>query len=260
MKYLVHEIPSKVAYIIPIGDLHVGDKSFNKEGKAKLFGYLKWVKEHEENARIFLGGDLFNAASRESATSPFESDDGENEFNTLVKIFEPYRHLIIGAIEGNHEERILNDYGFSQTAALCHVLKIPYCKYSAVLRLKVGKRKGSNRFYQNYFIYFHHTTGGGATLGSKINRVEKLRNIIEGADVYVGFHNHQLAAAPLDVYYPSMQKRDVLKRRIWFVDAGHYLNYQDSYAEKKMLAPAKIGSPRIRFSGKKNSHDVHISL
>jgi hypothetical protein len=47
---------------------------------------------------------------------------------------------------------------------------------------------------------------------------------------------------------------------MWFVDCGSYLEWSNSYAEKGMLAPAKLGSPRIRFDGKEYNHDVHVSL
>lgn len=256
MKYIEVEIPDKVGYLIPIGDLHIGDKNFGKEGLNKLEGYLKWVKERP-NARIFLNGDIFNVASRISKTSPFETDT--DEYQKALEIFEPYKNQIIGATDGNHEARLLNDYGFSPLQAFCHQLGIPYCGWSALIRLKLGKRTDGNRYRQNYFIYAHHTTGGGGTVGGKLNRVVKLRDIVEGVDVYLGSHNHQLAVAPQDVYYPSCQG-GIQKRRIWYVDCGSYLSWDGSYAEKGMLAPAKLGSPRIRFSGDREHHDVHVSI
>lgn len=256
MKYLEITIPEKTGYLIPIGDLHIGDQSFKGEGLKKLNGYLDWVKQRP-NARIFLNGDIFNCASRTSKTSPFETDT--DEYQQALEIFEPYKDQIIGATDGNHEGRILDMFGFSPLQAFCHHLKIPYCGWSAVMRFKVGKRNDSNRYRQNYFVYAHHTTGGGGSIGSKLNRVIKLRDIVEGIDVYIGSHNHQLAIAPQDVYYPSCQG-GLQKRRIWYVDAGSYLSWNNSYAEKGMLPPAKLGSPRIRFSGEALKHDVHISL
>lgn len=255
MKYIECEIPEKNAYLIVIADLHYGDKSFSSEGKNKLLGYLRWVKENP-CARIFLNGDIFNVAGRNTKTSPFESSS--SEYTEVVDLFKPYAKQIIGAVEGNHEARMIDMFDMSPTQHLCRELNIPYCKWSAMVRLKVGKRKDSkNRWLENYFIFLHHTRGGGTTIGSKLNRVAKLRDIVEGVDVLCGSHNHQLASAPQDVYYPSMQG-GIKKRRIWMVDCGSFLSWDNSYAEQGMLAPSKLGSPRIRFSG--TSHDVHISL
>lgn len=257
MKYITVSIPEETAYIIPIGDVHVGDKAFNKEGREKLNGYLRWVKDNP-NARIFLNGDIFNVAGRNTATSPFETDS--NEYSEAVDIFRPYASQIIGATDGNHEQRMVDEFDMSPMQHLCRELRVPYCKFSAIVRLKVGKRKGAgagNRYLQNYFMYFHHTTGGGGTVGSKLNRVAKLREIIEGIDVYCGSHNHQLAAAPLDVFYPSIQG-GIKKRRMWFVDCGSYQAWNNSFAERSMMGPTKLGSPRIRFDS--SGHDCHVSL
>jgi hypothetical protein len=259
MRYLEKEVKEDCGYIIPIGDLHWGDKSFKKEGKGKLKGYMDWVMARP-NAYVFLMGDIYNTASRTSKTTPFEDDP--NEFQEAIDFFENYKERIIGAIDGNHESRMYDEFGISPMQLFCKSLNIPYCKYSAVIRFKVGKRtcKGAeNRYFQNYFIYAHHTTGGGGSVGGKLNRVVKLRDIVEGVDVFLGAHNHQLAVAPQDVFYPSCQG-GIKKRRIWYVDCGSFLEWKDSYAEKGMLVPAKLGSPRIRFSGKEDNHDVHVSL
>lgn len=259
MKYLECEVDDKSAYIIPIGDVHFGDKAFNKEGRAKLKGYLDWVLDNP-NARVFLNGDIYNVASRVSKTDPFESDT--NEYHEAIEFFKPYKDQIIGATDGNHEARMLDMFGVSPMAYFCLSLGIPYCKWSAVVRVKVDKRTDNGakgRYNQNYFVYFHHTTGGGGTIGGKLNRVTKLRDIVEGIDVYCGNHNHQLAVAPQDVYYPSMQSKGLIKRRIWYVDCGSYLEWDSSYAEKGMMTPTKLGSPRIRLDGGEH-HDCHVSL
>ena len=210
------------------------------------------------NAFVFLMGDVFNTASRTSKTTPFETDN--DEYVKAVEFFEPYKERILGAIDGNHEYRMYDEFGISPLQLFCRELNVPYCKYSAVIRFKVGKRKdknAGNRYSQNYFVFAHHTTGGGGTIGGKMNRVAKEAEMVEGCDVYLGAHNHQLGVIPQDIYYPSIQG-GIQKRRRWFVDCGSYLEHEDSYAEKGMLAPAKLGSPRIRFDAK--THDCHISL
>ena len=257
MKYLEKAIDGDSGYLIPIGDIHWGDKAFKEQGFIKLKGYLDWVMERP-NAFIFLMGDIFNVASRLSKTTPFETDN--DEYIKAVDFFNTYKDRIIGAIDGNHEYRMYDEFGISPLQLFCRELGVPYCKYSAVIRFKVGKRKdknAGNRYKENYFVFCHHTTGGGGTIGGKMNRVAKEAEMIEGCDVYLGAHNHQLGVVPQDIYYPSIQG-GILKRRRWFVDCGSYLEHENSYAEKGMLAPAKLGSPRIRFDAKE--HDCHISL
>jgi len=49
-------------------------------------------------------------------------------------------------------------------------------------------------------------------------------------------------------------------RKVHYVSCGSYLDYANSYAEDGMMSPGKLGSPRIRFNGLRDRHDVHISI
>lgn len=280
MRYLHHDVVADCAYLIPIGDIHIGDKAFGKRGRAKLAGYIEWVKK-TPNARIFIMGDVFNVAGRHTKTSPFESS--ANEYQEAESIFMPVRDKILGAIDGNHEARILDMFGYSPLQAFCARLEVPYCGWSAVLELNVGglypmrrtpRYKGDPQTakgrYNQYHIYFHHTTGGGGTLGGALNRSVKLQDIIHGIDVYCGGHNHQLATGVRTVFQPYPPGRRVVERKVTYVDCGSYLDWDESYAERGMLASGKLGSPRVRFAGFKHtstlqqshddSRDVHVSL
>jgi len=254
MKCLEVRIPQDCAYIIPIGDVHWGDPHFKPKGLKKLKGYVDWVLEHP-NSRIFLLGDLGTAATRNSKDSPFGFN--VREFKELKDFLNPVRKQIIGAIDGNHEQRILDHTGHSPTESLCDSLSIPYCEWSAVVNFKVGSRPQSAGFWENYDIYFHHTTGG-SSLPSALTRIIKLQDIVEGCDVYCGGHNHQLVMGVKTTF--KRVGRGIENRKVHFVSCGSYLYYEDSYAEMKQFAPTKLGSPRIRLSGVRGKHDVHISI
>ena len=260
MKYLQREVKAKSAYIIPMSDLHIGDKHFN-EKKAKE--YIDWVKKHE-NARIFLNGDILNVATRTSASSPFEQDmDLSEQIDKAVELFEPVKHQIIGAITGNHENRIEQHCGYNPIRHLCQQLGIPYLGTSAVIALRVcdGKHKRKSKpggNFTTYILYFHHTTGGGSTPGGKVNRVEKLRSIITNADAYIGSHSHQIFAVPMLGTHYSGAKNGIVKQRQMLIGSGSFLEWNDSYAEKMQLEPVKLGCPRIRLSAE--SKDVHVSI
>ena len=279
MRYLYCDIDSDCAYLIPIGDVHRGAKSFTKRAGQKLRGYLDWVAERD-NARIFLMGDIFDVAGRHTKTSPFESNP--DEYERAYELFLPVKDKILGAIDGNHEARLIDLFGYSPTQTLCSRLGVPYCGWSAVLELNVGnvinKRHDEDprqRYKRNvYHVYFHHTTGGGATLGGALNRAVKLQDIIQGMDVYCGGHNHQLATGVRTVYRPHPSAHRMLEHKVTFVDCGSYLDWDESYAEKGQMPAGKLGSPRLRFAGWKHtrraasqsvegyweSRDVHVSL
>lgn len=257
MIYLENEIKEKIGYVIPIGDLHFGDPAFREKSLEKIKGYVKWVKENP-NARVVLGGDLFNVATRESVTQPFEQT--KDEFNKVIELFAPIKKQIAGAIDGNHEWRLIDFANFSLINEFCHRLGVPYMGTSGVICFKIGYRRGKDqeRWRQYYYIYFHHTTGGGNTAGGKLNRAEKLRPLVERCDAYCAFHGHSLTATPKEIWVPNPNNKKMELRRYWLICCGGYLEWDKSYAERLMLTPEKLGSPRIRLDGK--HHDIHVSM
>lgn len=261
------EIPETTGYLIPIGDLHRGDRHLSDRGLSKLKGYLDWVKERP-NARIFLMGDILNVASRSSKTNPFESMSGNDEYQKSVELFKPYASQIIGAITGNHEERMYKDYGFNPLQPFCNELGIKYCGYTAALRLRVGKRKGGN-YAQQYWGFAHHGNGGGGTLGAALNRKVKLQDIIQGMDFLMAGHDHQLIVGTRNVLIPKGEH--IVHQRVHYLDTGSFLDWDGSYAECAAMPIGKQGAPRIRFDGRRDPgegkpgertsyHDVHVSI
>jgi hypothetical protein len=258
VKILECKISQPEAYIIPIGDLHFGDKGFTKESEKKFEGYLDWVEERE-NARIFLNGDLLNTATRNSKTSPFDQkEDLQDQISWVVARLERVKDKIIGAISGNHEQRVEDFCGYNPMQAVCLQLDIPYCGYTAIVDFKVGWREDKQRNKIQYTGVFHHTTGGGSTVGSKINRVEAMRKICHNADFYAGSHNHMLGAVPVLAPEYNSYAKTMSNRVQMLVDCGGYLSWDNSYAEAKALEPMKLGSPRIRLDGV--NKDIHVSV
>lgn len=263
MEYTEVEIDEKIAYLVPISDLHLGDVGFTKKSENKLRGYINWVMERD-NARIVLNGDIFNTATRMSKTSPFEQLGDEEE--KALNLFYPVKDKIVAAIEGNHEARLINYANFSITKSFCRKLDIFYGGYSCVINFKVWKRErkeGSKGgvWGQQYLCYTHHTTGGGNTVGGKMNRIEKLESLVTGCDFYMGSHNHQLGVIPLVTYSPNLRskKKNKIEKKVqYLIDTGGYLEWDGGYPEKMMLRPTKLGSPRIRLDGMKR--DIHVSI
>lgn len=238
----------------------MGDKAFGKVGRKKFEGYRDWILK-TPNAYAFLMGDILNAASRTSATNPFEGKSGDDEYQEAVDLFRPLaeKRKVIGAITGNHERRMEDSFGFNPLKPFCNELNIPYLGYSAVVRFRVGQREESpNQVEQIYHGYFHHGTGGGGTLGAALNRKVKLQEIVQGVDFYVSGHDHQMVTGQRIVFEPG--KKDIVQRKLTYVDSGSFLDYENSYAEAAMYPPGKLGAPRIRLDGREQKHDVHVSL
>ena len=250
-------------YLLPIGDLHAGSP---QSDLAKFEGYLKWAKE--ERAYIFGMGDLFDTVVIGGLSSPFGATMGLREAKHYLRDrLRPVKDLILGMIIGNHEARLVKAADCDLIEDLCDDLGVPYCGFSAVVRMGVGHNKrhlGTKEWESSrisYTAFMHHTTGGGATPGGKINRVHRLSDIFEGADLLIGAHNHMEIAGTVDRYrlHPTKDGKSMLKAdKVFLVDSGSFINWDGSYAEQMMLPPSHTGTPRIRLDGLR--HDVHVSL
>jgi hypothetical protein len=262
MKLVEVEDKRNFCYLLPLGDLHCGSP---QSDLTKFEGYLKWARE--EQAHLFLMGDLYDSVVIGGVSSPFGAMMGLREAKHYLRDrLRPVKDLIAGMIIGNHEMRLVRFADCDLIEDLCDDLGVPYCGFSAVLRIRVGHAKrhiGAKEWDAtriNYVGYLHHTTGGGATPGGKLNRVHKLSDIYEGADFLVGAHNHLEAAAPVDRYrlHTAANGEATLKAdKVFLIDSGSFLNWDGSYAEEMMLPPSHTGCPRIRLDGLR--HDVHVS-
>jgi predicted MPP superfamily phosphohydrolase len=251
---------SDKVYLLPLGDLHLG-ASVDMD---KFQGYINWAKANK--AYIFFMGDLFDTATLTSPTEVWgQTMNLNNAIKFLRDLLEPVQKQIIGAITGNHEKRLIKYANFDPVASLCDQLNVEYAKYSAVLRFRIGTHKRTKLNIVSpkieYVFYAHHSKGGGATIGGKINRAKKLADIFEGADAYLIGHNHgkgMMEDSVAHLIKSGNGKASIGFRRIQYVDCGSFLTYDDSYAEEGMLPPSDTGCPRIRMNG--IHKDLHISF
>jgi hypothetical protein len=255
-------------FLIPIGDLHIGEKAFDKESEEKLLGYIDWIKKNK-NSYVFLMGDLINCATLNSASNPFQQNMNlQEQIENVVNYFKPIKSQIIGAITGNHEERLEKYCGYNPTISICDRLGIYYFGYDGIVIFRLGCHGWRSTPRASFSIYFHHTTGGGTTIGGKMNRVDRLRNIVCDADAYCGAHNHLLGCVHTGVFKINETTEKVEFLRQMIIDTGGYISYENSYANMKQLPPLKLGSPKIRLLIKRNEKegkdvvrkDIHVSL
>jgi hypothetical protein len=167
----------------------------------------------------------------------------------IVEMLKPYKHLCLGLLTGNHEERTFKYSGHDPSRAMAKMLDIPYLRYGAFLRLKVGDI--------GYTVYATHGGSGAATSAGKLNAVKKLATWVD-ADIYLMGHMHDLLVDSSIRKTLDLRNKVVRDRRQTFCVTGSFLTFEDSYSEMKGYSPGRIGSPRIRLSGVED--DCHVSL
>lgn len=137
------------------------------------------------------------------------------------------------AFSGNCQ-RIIDATGYDPIKFLCNELHTNHYGYGQFIKIK---GKGIN-----YDIYATHGSSSSTLPYTKIKGCLNLATH-KDADIYLMGHVHDLQLHTQEV--ERIQYNQVIKDKRYFILTGHYLNYDNSYAEMKNLTPSKQGSPVI---------------
>ena len=242
-KIVCAKTDDKKKYLIPFGDWHLGAKNCDVDSIRDM---VKWIKK--KNAWVVGMGDLFENASLSAPHGAVYDQEinTEEQKEEIYSLLKPITNNILGLLTGNHEWRNYKDSGDDLTKDLCRWLDVPYLGPSAFLKLKVGE--------QNYKGFVTHGSTGSKNFGTKIKKCMDLSNTFQ-AQFYCMGHVHELGSHSKE--RRSIQGNQIKKEKVYFILTGHFLDYDDSYAERSGYEPGKKGVARIRLNGEK--HDIHVS-
>lgn len=249
--------------IIPLADLHIGDKQCDLELIKEKIDYIK----NNENVYCILNGDILNNSVKTSVGDVYsETLTPMEQLQQALTLFEPIKDKILCVTTGNHEARTWKNDGIDLMGLLCSSLNI-YNKYvneSAVIFLRFGKESRGNKESNgsgktrkvSYTLFVAHGSGGGRKEGAKANRLAEMASIVD-ADIYIHSHTHlplimKQAFHRLDVRNSSISIVDKL-----FVNTSAYLNY-GGYGEVAEFKPSSKESPHIYLSGTKKQFTAKL--
>lgn len=216
--------------IFPLYDLHVGKRNFAEVPFIKQRTEIL-RRDEMSNRQVFvlLGGDLVNAinttdarrfdfdeladwfivpsaaemakatTSRELAVVIRAKLDNicQQEVDKAVSLLDPIKHLILGAIYGNHEKSMRTKQNVDVHSAYCEKLGIVGMTNEALIRLRfvrgTGKKKHTSK---PVVIYMRHGYGGGRTAGAEPNKLQRMVDEWECADVCLTGHSHSYCILP----------------------------------------------------------------
>lgn len=199
--------------IFLLWDIHFGKSNCNEEA------LRKWIKEvvkrdqmPERHARIILGGDVCNCINPKDVKrfdfsdiadwllegKPDEIKDKLSDMTKLEatraeKILRPVKHLIVGAIEGNHEKTIRKRFNYDIQIELCEKLGVPNLSDCALIRFRF-KRAGGVKSHIK--VVARHGYGGGRSKSAEVLKLTAMQDEWEMADVCVSGHTHTFCDAP----------------------------------------------------------------
>lgn len=218
MYLLDHEIKcdsrSDRIEIFPFYDLHIGKVNCAEDAIKKQIGeILKREKMKNRHVRIVFGGDNINSInptdvrrfdfseladwfvdSDAETTKERLSDVVNQEIEHFVEIFKPVRHLVLGALYGNHEKMLRTKNNVNAHQVLCDRMDILNLTDEAFIR--IHSTFGEAVKTQTIKIYIRHGYGGGRTAGAEPNKIDRLVAEWEDADVSLTGHTHTFCISP----------------------------------------------------------------
>lgn len=251
MKYIIKELDSDSVDIIPLGDFHVGDPRFDEQ---RFLDLRAWILKNP-NVRVVGTGDWLNCALKNSKSDVYaEKLTVQQAKEKVVALLQPIKDRIDCIVEGNHERRVYKETGSDVCKDIAMYLGVEYAGEGAVLNYKF--RPYETKGAINYTMYVVHGFGGGGTIGSKANVINKLDRIID-CDIYCIGHVHAMIAHSLYRYYPDIIHGTIEQKKRLYVSSSSFLQY-GGYAEEMGLLPAKLGAPKIHLNGRKKNFHVSI--
>lgn len=229
------------------GDIHYGHPSCDIERAKRNRDYCI-----DKNVYMLGMGDYMEAGTRKSVgDSVYKQNlNPQEQLEFFMDFFKPVAEagLLQGLILGNHESRILKSTSVNVVKLLAKDLDVPYLGSACWNLFYVGDR--------SYTIYSLHGSSGSRFLHTKLKAVKDVGRTVN-ADIIAYGHVHEKAEASTLEQEVNKRNRTVEEEKKFYILTGHYLDYDDSYAQERGYPIGKQGSPKIKLFG--DRYDVHVS-
>ena len=233
--------------IIPIADVHIGDKLANLK---LLKEALQRIKD-EPNTFTIINGDLCNMALKNSKSDVYSDQLSPMEqVLTATELLEDIKNKILVISSGNHEDRTMKETNIDVTRLIAKQLGIEdrYADAWWYLYLTFGKDNKGRAI--TYGITGLHGYGGGRKSGGKINRLEDMSQVVI-ADLYLMSHTHKPISTKNCIYVPYYQSKSLSKQEMYYLMTNSFLESDGGYAEKMGLAPSNTSLTEAQLNGTK---------
>jgi len=184
-------------------------------------------------------GDLGELALSGSKGDVYTTESAQWELDKLTEELSPIGGKCLGFTFSNHHKRVQSASGLDFDMVLSKQIGVPYLGKTGCLNLVVGKA--------SYYVVLHHGVGGGGR-GNKINRAKMLSTQRPGADLYLTGHVHTYDAFPVFQKHIDKKKNEIAKMVCWHQIGGHFLQYDDSYADMMMLEESPVACGMVELA------------
>jgi len=274
----IPEWRQKPIYLIPIGDVHYGTENFHQ---GKWDEFCEWAKDRKDCWYLLMGDmiDYMSSSERNYVKISDFHEQTRKELETVsdgkVRAFCESASFLkgrtIGVLGGNHYFQYQS--GMTSTDKICEYFQCRNLGVASMIRLIVKDAnisKRSKAHSAKIDIYAHHGEGGGRTVGTSLNKLERSMKGIE-ADLYIQGHDHKKAVATKSriALTDSKHSLRLIQKKIHLIRAGGFLrgfvDGKQSYIAEGNYNPTDLGLIKIILTPKRDKLktryiDVHCSV
>lgn len=233
--------------IIPISDVHIGDKLTNY----KLLKEVLQAIKDTPNVYTIINGDICNVALKNSKSDVYSDElSPMQQIERLIELLYPIKDKILVIGTGNHEDRITKETNIDVIRLVAKQLGIEdrYTNGWWYLFLRFGEKDQGRKAPMCYQITgYHGSGGGGRKAGGKINKLQEMSNVVI-ADLYIQGHHHQQIATKSSVFIPDYANNSLNRKDMHFLMTNSFLDY-GGYGEKAGFTPQPIGISEAVLDG-----------
>lgn len=234
---------AKEIEIIPVGDIHIGQKAHKGRHFLKT---LQYIQAKKNRYWFYMGDGPENAMPGEGTMLYDQSMMPNEQMQALIGHFKKISGKCLGGIIGNHEMRSIRTALMDPVSQMFSALGIleRYFSVGGMFRAIVGS--------QQYYLTFYH-----GYKGSKNNPFIEFPDRQEThpeSDIICLGHTHNLCYRPNVCLTIDDKNQEHALMKYW-VRTGTYLGYAD-YARFAGYKPGRVGSPIIRLYGKEKKIEI----
>jgi len=225
--------------LIGISDMHMGHPGHRSD---MLDQKIEWVLEND--ALWFGGGDYIENWVEGSPGDGFTQilKPGE-QIEMVVEKLSPIKHLCIGMLWGNHEQRTWRKVGIDPAHEICKQLwgleQDMYCKTE--LFATITSAQPDNGYHgASYSLYATHSGSGHKNSGTAIAHMQRDWTFVQ-ADLKFKAHDHHVDFDWEEVLDVQKTHNHVKEKRQYLILMGSDLHRAGTYATKKPHAPTTVG-------------------
>ena len=239
-------------HLYGFSDWHLGSADCDEE----LIQRDVEIVKNDPASRVIVLGDILQCDLKHSKGDIYHQKYSPSQQKRLAReMLEPIKDKILSIQGGNHDEG-RSEEDATPVLDIAEYLGVPYCQAETLLKIPVGC-KSKNGKHVVYVAFAVHGWSNGRLWGSKAINLDRLKDLVPTADLFLMGHTHSQHVHKDTVFIPDLYNNNVMVKTRHFVNTGSYQRRGD-YVRRKALPGQCLGTSLIRLSGTQKKITVEI--